>query len=81
MIDFGGAEIPPSVIEMVPESVAREKTIIPLKVHRDALVVCFSEPVDPKLIDQLRFILNHDIEVATAPSHSIEAAINQYYGA
>lgn len=36
-------EIPPSIIEMIPESVARENIIIPLAMEGDALKVAIAE--------------------------------------
>ena len=42
-LEMEGTEIPPSVIEMVPESVARENVVIPLSLEDDALVVAPGE--------------------------------------
>jgi type IV pilus assembly protein PilB len=73
-------EILPSVIEMVPESVARENIVIPLELQEDALVVAISDPMALDVLDKLRFILAKDIRVAIASRESIQTAINRHYG-
>ncbi|NIL96706.1 MAG: type II/IV secretion system protein [Planctomycetales bacterium] len=73
--------IPAAVIELVPESVARENVILPMSDEGEALRVIVSDPLDLDTFDKLRFILNRKIEIALAPRESILQAINQYYGA
>ena len=73
-------KIPEEVIELVPESVARENAILPLSQEDDALKVIVSDPFDIETIEKLRFILNRKVETALAPRESILEAINRYYG-
>ncbi len=79
-LDLDAAEILPSVIEMVPESVARENVVIPLSLEDESLVVAVSDPMAFEVLDKLRFILNKDIKVAMATKESIQTAINRHYG-
>jgi type IV pilus assembly protein PilB len=72
--------IPPSIVELVPESVARENAILPLEENGDELTVIVSDPLDFEVIEKLRFILNRQIEIALAPRESILEAVNRYYG-
>ena len=72
--------IPPHIVELVPESVARENKILPLSEEDDALRVLASDPLDLEAFDKLRFILNRKIEIALAPQSQILEAINKYYG-
>src|SRR3954463_7918571 len=44
--DLADIQIPASVIEMVPESVARENTVIPLSHENNALQLVVSNPED-----------------------------------
>ena len=73
--------IPPNVVELVPESVARENVILPMAEEDDSLRVIVSDPLDLDTFDKLRFILNRKIEIILAPRDAILAGINQYYGA
>ncbi len=79
-INLSEVMIPPSVVELVPESVARENAVLPLAESNDTLTVIVSNPDDYETIDKLRFILNRRIEVALAPRESILEAINRHYG-
>ena len=79
-IDLDGREISPAVIELVPESVARENMVIPLSLEDDSLLVAVSDPMAVEVLDKLRFILNRDIKVAISPVDSIQTAINRHYG-
>jgi type IV pilus assembly protein PilB len=79
-IDLSEITIPEEIIELVPESVSRENSILPMKEEDDALVVIMSDPLDLETIEKLRFILNRRVEVTLAPADSINEAINRYYG-
>jgi type IV pilus assembly protein PilB len=79
-LDMAGVEIVPSVIELVPESVARENVVIPLALEDESLLVAMSDPMAFEVLDKLRFILNRDIKVAMASKESIQTAINRHYG-
>ncbi len=79
-IDLKEVVIPPSVVELVPESVARENAILPMAEEDGALRVIVSDPSDLDTFEKLRFILNRKVEIAVAPRESILEAINRHYG-
>jgi type IV pilus assembly protein PilB len=79
-VDLSEVSIPENIIELVPESVARENGILPMAEDDDSLVVIMSDPLDIETIEKLRFILNRTVDVALAPKESIQEAINRYYG-
>jgi len=78
-VDLTEVTIPEAIIELVPESVARENAILPLAEENDALKVIVSDPYDIDTVEKLRFILNRRIEIALAPREKILEAINKYY--
>jgi type IV pilus assembly protein PilB len=78
--DLRDVAIPPAVVELVPESVARENAVIPLAEEDGALRVLVSDPQDFDTIDKLQFILNRKIDIAIASRESILEAINRNYG-
>lgn len=71
----------PDAIRAMPESVAREKCVLPLTVEEGRIKVAVVDPLDLELQDNLRFVLNRRIDVAVAAKDSIQAAINRVYGA
>ncbi|MGZ3391515.1 MAG: GspE/PulE/PilB domain-containing protein, partial [Isosphaeraceae bacterium] len=79
-IELREIEIPPSVIELVPESLARENIVMPLAQGNGTIKVIMHDPLGFETIEKLRFVLNREIEVALAPKESIVEAINKYYG-
>ncbi|OHB70796.1 MAG: pilus assembly protein PilB, partial [Planctomycetes bacterium RBG_13_63_9] len=79
-VNLSEVVIPPSVVELVPESVARENVVLPLSQGDGELTVIVSNPDDYETIEKLRFILNCRIEIALAPRESILEAINRHYG-
>jgi type IV pilus assembly protein PilB len=79
-VELREIEIPPSVIELVPESLARENIVMPLSQESGSIRVIMHDPLDFETIDKLRFVLNREIEVSLAPKDSIVEAINKYYG-
>jgi type IV pilus assembly protein PilB len=72
--------IPPSVIELVPESVARENVVIPLAQENGTLKIILSDPSDFEIVQKLKFILNKEITPILAPREQIVEAINRHYG-
>ena len=79
-INLDGLEIPSTVIEMVPESVARENLVIPMGLEGESLVVAISDPLALDVMDKLRFILNREIHIRVATKEQIQTAINRHYG-
>ena len=79
-VNLSEIKIPESVVELVPETIARENITIPLSEEGDALRVILADPMDMETVEKLRFILNRQIQIALAPRASILEAINRYYG-
>jgi len=80
-IELREIEIPAAVIELVPESLARENIVMPLAQGSGTIKVIMHDPLGFETIEKLRFVLNREIEVALAPKEAIVEAINKYYGA
>ena len=78
--DLRDVPIPPAVVELVPESVARENAVIPLAEEDGALKVLVSDPFDYETVEKLQFILNRKVNIALATRESILEAINRNYG-
>lgn len=79
-VDLSSIKISDHVIQLVPESVARENKIIPIEDVDDTIRVLVSDPFDIETIEKLRFILNRKVDTALAPKEHIQEAINRYYG-
>src|SRR5207249_9536928 len=73
-------QIPNAVIELVPESVARENIVLPMAQDNGALKIIISDPTDYDTLQKLQFILNKDIQPVLAAREQIIEAINRHYG-
>jgi len=79
-VDLTEVTIPPSVIELVPESVARENVVLPMAQEEGNLKIVISDPQDLDTLQKLQFILNKEITQVLAPREQIIEAINRHYG-
>src|SRR5262245_48832165 len=71
---------PRAILELVPESVARENQILPLALDGETLTVATADPTNLLVRDKLSFILNKSIRFVAVPADEIRAAINRHYG-
>jgi type IV pilus assembly protein PilB len=79
-VDLSTIEIPKSVIELVPESVARENLVIPLSLEGNVLKLITADPTNYEAMQKLQFILNKDVQPVLAVQEQIQEAINRNYG-
>ena len=80
MVDLRSIQIPAELIELIPVALAKEHNIIPVDQKSGCVTIATSDPLDLYALDNLRFILNREIECVLAPSDEIEQAIKKYYG-
>jgi uncharacterized protein (TIGR02996 family) len=71
---------PRAIAELVPESVARENSVIPIGLEGKALAFATPYPRNRDLGQKLSFILNKDIVLFFSPKGEVEQAINRSYG-
>jgi len=80
-VDLSALQIPASVVQMVPESVARENIVLPVALDdAGVLTVAMHDPMKFEVLDKLRFIINREIKVVVAQKEEILQAVNRYYG-
>src|SRR5262245_1912457 len=79
-IDLSEVTIPPAVVELVPESVARENVLLPLAQAGPMHKIIMSDPSDVATMEKLQFILNKQITPVLASREQIVESINRHYG-
>ncbi len=79
-VDLSNLTVPPSVIEIVPEPVARENCILPLSVAGRVVRIATCQVDGYDLLQRLVFMLDKDIMPVLADRKQIQAAINRHYG-
>lgn len=79
-VDLATMEIPKAVIELVPESVARENIVLPLALEGNVMKIAMADPSNYDTLQKLQFVLNRDIQPVLAVQEQIQEAINRNYG-
>ena len=62
VVNLDETEIPEEIINRVPASVANIFRIIPVKVEDGVLTVAMADPLNVSVLDDLRFMLNLDVQ-------------------
>jgi type IV pilus assembly protein PilB len=79
-IELTDITIPRSVIDLIPESVARENTVLPLAHEDGAIKIVTADPTDFDTMQKLQFILNKELRPVLSSREQIVEAINRHYG-
>jgi len=79
-VDLTGAVICQRIVELVPESLARERRCFPIGRRNGQLLVAVPDPDDNDCWQALAFILNTDIGLIRASTAQIVEAIDRHYG-
>ena len=72
-------QIPKELIDRVPKDVALEHRIVPVAQKGKTLIIAMSDPLDFFTLDNLRFILNTEVDCALATPESVDQALDDYY--
>ncbi|MBI3098675.1 MAG: Flp pilus assembly complex ATPase component TadA [Planctomycetes bacterium] len=79
-VDLANMEIADEIISAIPHSVATEHKIVPVKKNGRTVTIAMSDPLDLFTLDNLRFILNTEVECVLATREDVTAAIEKFYG-
>lgn len=79
LIDVNRILVPDSVIRLVPDSLARKYSVLPVEMSNGQLVVAMSDPTDYTAIDELRQAAGMVIKPALAKKADIQSAIERNY--
>ena len=79
-VDLEATDIPPAVVQLVPETLCRDKKFFPIAVAGKLLTVAMSNPLDLEMVDTLRFQTSLQIEVVMASERQIIATIEKHFG-
>ncbi len=80
MVDLDDMEIPDEVIEKVDKAIVETYRVMPVEADDSKIVVAISDPANLGVLDDLRFMLDSEVEAVVATEDSIERAIERYYG-
>jgi type IV pilus assembly protein PilB len=79
-IDLKDVELQPETTKLIPSGLAKLHGALPLGMSGDAVSICLLDPLNPQILDDLRFAIGKDIHLVVAPTYQIEDLIKRYYG-
>ncbi|WP_334155019.1 GspE/PulE family protein [Tepidimonas sp.] len=69
----------PEAVALVPQTVAQREAVVPLALEGDVLVMLMADPLDQRLLDELRFMTQRRIVPVLAAAGTLPAAIARAY--
>ncbi len=79
-VDLNTADIEQSLLDKVPIKIAWHYKVIPLKIESDILYVVASEPLNVKILDEIRMHIGHEVEVMLSTHTQLMDGFKKYYG-
>lgn len=73
-------KIDTKIINIIPQRLAEQHQVLPLRTEGNKLVVAMADPLDYYAIDELRMSTGYRIEPTIASKDELHRAIKRYYG-
>ncbi|MDO8588754.1 MAG: ATPase, T2SS/T4P/T4SS family [Armatimonadota bacterium] len=80
-IQLGDTTIDPTVLRMVPETVARQCRVVPVSVVDGRIAVAMANPLDVEAIDAIQRVTKRRVEPLLTSESRIVATLDSLYGA
>jgi len=79
-VDLDKGQIKEEILDLLPKEFALEQGVMPVLEKNGKLVVAIDDPVKRLLVDQLTFIVDHEITCALATPSALAKAIRTHFG-
>lgn len=79
-INLREVNIQKEATQMIPETYARSKKLIPIETDEEKMTIAMLDPIDYITIDDLRLMIGKQLEIFIASSDDINNAIERHYG-
>jgi type IV pilus assembly protein PilB len=79
VVNLAETNIPPNVLEIVPQTMADIYKIMPVSLKNNVLTVAMADPQNVAALDDLRNFLGYDVRGAVSNLHDVEQAVARYY--
>lgn len=79
-INLNKHNLDPSIVRIIPEKIAIQYQVIPIKKEGDTLTVAMADPLDYYAIDDLRMTTGFQIQPFFSTKEELSKVINRYYG-
>jgi type IV pilus assembly protein PilB len=72
-------DIPDEAIRAVPETIAKNQMLVPIKKEGNLLTIAIADPLNVFATDDLKLLTGCDIRMVVASDNEIKAALEKYY--
>jgi type IV pilus assembly protein PilB len=72
-------DIPDEAIKAVPESIAKNQMLVPIKKEGNLLTIAIADPLNVFATDDLKLLTGCDVRMVVASDAEIKAALDKYY--
>jgi type IV pilus assembly protein PilB len=79
-VDLSNFDPPEALLSLVPAGLARLHGALPISYDDDGISVALTDPLNPQILEDLRFAIGQEIKLVVAADHIVEQKINQLYG-
>ncbi len=80
LVDLSGYTPPKEILDLIPAGTAKLHGALPITYGPEGLHVCLVDPLNPQVVEDLRFALGREIVVDVAPDYVVEAKLDECYG-
>ncbi|MEN8693663.1 MAG: GspE/PulE family protein [Akkermansiaceae bacterium] len=80
LVDLEGFEPPEALLGLVPAGMARLHGALPVTYDEQGISVCLTDPLNPQILEDLRFAIGQEVKLVVAPDYLVEQKINELYG-
>ncbi len=78
-VEIRTGELDEELIDIMSSDVARTYGVIPIKQNEEMVTVVAENPFDPRLVDELHFVLNKDCQVLVGRPKDVQDALDLFY--
>ena len=79
VVELDEIEVSPELLERVSSSVATVYRIVPISFEDGKLTVAMADPLNIKILDDLRFLLDCEVRGAVSNEAAVARALDRYY--
>ncbi|QQL43987.1 GspE/PulE family protein [Sulfuriroseicoccus oceanibius] len=78
-VDLEGFQVPEALINLIPAGMARLHGALPIGASGEGLKVVLTDPLNPQVVEDLRFALGQEIQIAVADPELVEKQLDSCY--
>ena len=80
VVDLSSMTLSTDVVQSIPTSVARMYNVLAVAADDTSVTLATSDLIDPRMSDELTFVLTKDVRFVMARESDVRDRISQYYG-